>query len=109
MLDQELTAIHAMRELLASEPEPMRRYDPAAAKAILKASGWSAESVARVLSVSTRSVAGWLAGEHQPSHAAESWQKLIALLDRVAAVRSTRLQEGVERLLQAVRDEQVAA
>ncbi len=104
MVDQELSAIAAMRDVLATEPDPIRHFDPDEAKRILRDSGWSAESAARVLGVSSRSVAGWLANEHAPSgQHAPSWQRLLAVLSRATAVRSTRLQEGVERLLREVR------
>ena len=99
-LDQELAALAAMRQVLDFEPVPDRLFTPDEAKAILRASGWSAESASRVLSVSGRSVAGWIAGEHRPSgQTEERWFKLLAVLDRASAVRSNRLADGVQRLL----------
>ena len=102
-MDAELRALGVMREVISHETSD-HIYSPEEARAILAEAGMSYESAAKILGCSGRSIAGWLAGEHAPSPVySDRYFKLLTVLTRANAVRSGRLAEGVNRLLEVVR------
>ena len=81
--DLDLDLIRALRQLIASEPDPRVRFTPEQAKELLASNHLSYETAARVLGCSWWSVQGWLRGEHSPrGDLARRWERLLALLNR---------------------------
>lgn len=104
MYDEDVASIAAMRAHLEFMPVPERIYTPDQAKATLNEAGMSYETAARILNVSGRTVASWVADEHRPNPQIEAyWFKLLSALQHYNSLRDNRLAAGVSRLLEMVR------